>query len=258
MVADPVLELCDEAVGRGKVADRGLHTDGGALVDEQEARGGVGELGAGPGDEAHREIDVCEGGSCGGDRAIARAYGRTQPGVVCAQASNGAMGTVSGMPQRAALPILAPRGGLGHGLWGFVVGEPSQQCGAREPPLPSERTAGQLARDGAGVKRLDRQAQQRGGLPQRQHLLAVAPCELYMTDRELVGEQLAYEMLLTAPGRVNEPVQRGGLLARQPDEQWNAILGHAPTIARCYRQLSVVGASARSLRPRSPETQAFR
>ncbi len=68
MIADPALKLCREAVDGGKVAGRGLDTNGGTLVDQQEARDGVGELRAGLGDEAHGQIDVGEGGARGGDR----------------------------------------------------------------------------------------------------------------------------------------------------------------------------------------------
>ena len=68
VVADPLLEVGDERVGGGEVADRRLGRERRALVDEQEARDAVGQARARARDEAHRQVDVREGGAGGGDR----------------------------------------------------------------------------------------------------------------------------------------------------------------------------------------------
>ena len=76
MVAHPVLELGHQRVGGREVADRRLDADRRALVDEQEAGDGVGQLRAGARDEAHREVDVGERGAGRGDRAAVDDHAR--------------------------------------------------------------------------------------------------------------------------------------------------------------------------------------
>jgi Tetratricopeptide repeat len=48
-----------------------------------------------------------------------------------------------------------------------------------------------------------------------------------VANRELVGEHLAHNLLLTSASRIHQLVECRRLFTGQPDKQWNTILRHA-------------------------------
>ena len=62
--------------------------------------------------------------------------------------------------------------------------------------------------------------------------------ELDPSDADLVGEQLAHQLLLTAAGGIHESIELGGLISWKPDEQRNSIFRHKATIADRYQAIS--------------------
>jgi hypothetical protein len=52
-----------------------------------------------------------------------------------------------------------------------------------------------------------------------------------MTHGELICEQIAHEVLLATASRIDQPIQRRRLFARQPDKERDAILRHDHNIS---------------------------
>jgi hypothetical protein len=70
--------------------------------------------------------------------------------------------------------------------------------------------------------------------------------------RELVGEHLTHQMLLAPAGRVDQLIECRGLLARQPDKQWNTIIGHSRNDSRLLSNDIKRGLPAWGTRVESP------
>jgi hypothetical protein len=102
----------------------------------------------------------------------------------------------------------------------FALAEPSKYCGARKSPLPSDTPARQVAVLRKGLESLSRQAQEARDLLKGEHVLhrrARLLGDVDSTDLESIRKQLANDVLLAPPRRVDQPIQRGSLVAREPD-----------------------------------------
>ena len=133
-------------------------------------------------------------------------------------------------------------------LVAFAVREPAEYGRTREPPFLPEASAWQVAALRAGPHRVRRDPEQRRNVFEREHIFGdcghvlVAHVssvgDLHSPDgkrasswRQPVFEEFTDQVLFRTAGRVREAVERGCLIARQPDEQRSSIVRHAGMIS---------------------------